>query len=210
MRLGMKKKHSTVYFAAAVLCLVFIGFGIHFFLKRAEPAFCAQCSNYSNTAFTDLVNKCVLDTLDKNEFEGFFKIISGSNERINAVEADTAQINRVKSELLINIQNTLNNDYPATAYIPAGSLSGYYLLSSYGPLIPVKIIPISIVNGELEEAFESAGINQVRHKLYLKVSVDMQYRGYLMNETERIETTIPLAETVITGEVPSYYIPLER
>lgn len=205
MRLGMKRKHSTWRITAPVLCLIFIIFCTHCLLKRAEPAFVAQCSNYSNTAFTDLVNKCVLAELDKGEFEGFFKIISDSNERITAIEADTAQINRVKAALMIDIQNALNGDYPAKVYLPLGSLSGYYLLSSLGPVLPVKIIPISIVNGEFDESFEAAGINQVRHKIYLTVTVDMQYRGCLMNETERIETSVPIAETVIAGEVPEYY-----
>ncbi|MGM9936508.1 MAG: sporulation protein YunB [Candidatus Ornithomonoglobus sp.] len=201
----MKRKHSAWKILIPALCLIFIIFCAHRLLKRAEPVFVAQCSNYSNTAFTDLVNKCVIAELDKGEFDGFFKIISDSNERITAIEADTAQINRVKAALMIDIQNTLNNDYPANVYIPLGSLSGYYLLSSLGPVLSVKIIPISIVNGEFDESFEDAGINQVRHKIYLTVTVDMQYRGYLMNETERIETSVPIAETVIAGEVPEYY-----
>lgn len=204
MRLGIKRKHS-IGLIIPVLCLCFLGFGIHHLLKRSEPVFTAQCSNYSNTAFTDLVNKCVIQSLESGEFEGFFRIISDSNERISAVEADTAQINRIKSELLINIQNSLNNDYPAKVYIPLGSLSGYGVLSSYGPQLPVKIIPISIVNGEFDEEFEAAGINQVRHKIYLTVSVDMRYRGWMMDEKERIETSVPIAETVITGEVPNFY-----
>lgn len=210
MRLGIKRRHSTGYIIIPVLCLVLAGVCFHYILKRAEPVFTAQCSNYSNTAFTDLVNKCVLETLDNGEFEGFFEIISGSNERINAVEADTARINRLKSELLINIQNALNSDYPATVYIPLGGLSDYYLLSFTGPELPVKVFPISVVNSELEEAFESAGINQVRHKLYLKISVDMHYRGFLLNESERIETVVPIAETVISGEVPSYFVPFDN
>lgn len=205
MRLGMKRRRSTGRLILPVLCLAIIIWIAHCLAKRAEPAFTAQCSNYSNTAFTDLVNKCILEELDSAEFEGFFKIIADSNERITAIEADTAQINRVKSRLLIDIQNALNADYPAYALVPLGSLTGYYLLNSYGPQLKVKIIPISIVNGEFDEAFESVGINQVRHKIYLTVSVDMQYRGYMMNETERIETSVPIAETVIAGEVPQYY-----
>jgi sporulation protein YunB len=203
MRLGMRKRHSMGIIIILVLCLALIC--AKTVLKRAEPMFTAQCSNYSNTAFTELVNKCVIDSAESKEFKDFFKIISDSNERITAIEADTAKINIVKSSLLIDIQNALNGDYPASVEIPLGSLSGYYLLSSMGPRLNIKIIPISIVNGEFDETFEAVGINQTRHKIYLRVSVDMQYRGYLMNETERIETSVPIAETVISGEVPTYY-----
>ena len=33
----------------------------------------------------------------------------------------------------------------------------------------------------------------------------MLYSGYLLHETERITTSVPIAETVIVGEVPEYY-----
>lgn len=204
MRLGMRRGHSVWRFIMPALCLFFI-IGVHKLLKRAEPVFYAECSNYSNTAFTELVNRCVLDELNNHSFSGFFKTTTGSGGKITSVEAEAGEINKVRSELMINVQNALNNDYPAYVKIPLGSLSKYALLAYMGPKLKIKIIPISVVNSELEEAFESAGINQVRHKLYLKVTVDMRYRGYLMDEKERIETTIPLAETVIAGEVPKYY-----
>ena len=33
----------------------------------------------------------------------------------------------------------------------------------------------------------------------------MRYRGYLLDEKEKIEAIVPIAETVISGEVPQYY-----
>lgn len=201
MRLGMKckrKRHIVVFVIIPVFLCV-----SHFFLKRAEPSFVAQTSNYSNTAFTDLVNKCVLNIVDKPEYKDLYKIVS--QDGIKTLSANTSQINTIQSKLLIDIQNTLNADYPATVKIPLGSLSSYYLLSSFGPEIPVKIIPISIVSGDFKEEFKSVGINQVRHKLFLEVSVNMQYRGFTMNETEKIVAQIPIAETVIVGDVPQYY-----
>ena len=188
-----------IAFTASVL------FGTHFFLKRAEPSFIAQASNYSNTVFTDLVGKCVIELAETEEFAEFFEIISDSREKITAIEANTARINLIKSKLLINIQNALMEDCPAYLNIPLGSLSGYYLLSGVGPGIPVKIMPISVVSGDFDEEFVSVGINQVKHKIYLDVSVDMRYSGYLLNETEKIETSVPIAETVIVGDVPQYY-----
>lgn len=188
-----------------LLCFVILIYSIHKLLKRAEPVFVAQSSNYSNTAFTDLVSKCVIRAADQEYFKDFYEIIPNSTDGITALKADTAKINKAISNLMIDIQNSLNADYPAEIYIPLGSLSGYYLLSSSGPLIPVKIIPISIVNGTYEEEFESTGINQVRHKIYLKITVDMLYQGYLLHETERIEMTVPISETIISGEVPEYY-----
>lgn len=205
MKLGMRKRRSIRRIAVSMMCLVGLMFAIHKLLKRAEPVFVAQCSNYSNTAFTDLVNKCVIDASESGEFKDFFYASESAAGTIASVEADTGRINRVVSRLLIDIQNRLNDDYPAKIKIPIGAVTNYYLLSSAGPKLPIYIEPISIVNGHYEEKFESAGINQVQHKIALNVTVDMHYRGYLMDERETIEITVPIAETVISGAVPQYY-----
>lgn len=204
MKLGYKRAYTaTAVFLPLLFALILICVFVHFLLKRAEPTFVAQTSNYSNTAFTDLVNKCILDITKRDEYDDFFEVVS--TDGISMIEADTSKINLLTSELLINIQNSLNADYPAKVYIPLGSVTDYYLLSSMGPSIPVKVIPISVVNSKIEDVFESVGINQIRHKIYLKLWVDMHYRGYLLDERERIETTVPIAETVISGDVPQYY-----
>ena len=108
------------------LFFLLTGFFIHFLLKRAEPVFVAQSSNYSNTAFTDLVNKCIIKAVDDGGFEKFSD--TSSENGITAMMADTAAINSTVSKLMIDIQNALNGDYQAKMYIPLGSLSGYYML----------------------------------------------------------------------------------
>ena len=126
MRIGYRKKHTVMVFVIPLLCVLILSFAVlHIILKRAEPVFVAQSSNYSNTAFTDLVNKSIIKIAETEEFSDFFEIIS-KNET-TTIEADTAKINSITSKLLIEVQNTLNNDYPAKLYIPLGSLTNYYL-----------------------------------------------------------------------------------
>lgn len=203
--MGYKRKHTVTIFTVPLLCVVAIVIVcVHIFLKRAEPTFVAQISNYSNTAFTDLVHKSVINVSNTDDFGRFLTPIT-SDSGVSGFEIDTAKINTAVSGLLIDIQNALNSDYPATVYIPLGSVTDYYLLSSAGPSIPIKIIPISVVDSEITENFESVGINQVRHSIDFRIWVKMHYRGYLLDERETITTTIPIAETIISGDVPQYY-----
>lgn len=205
MRLGIKRKRV----GAVLPCVIILFMGaiivLHNIFKRAEPAFIAQTSNYSNTAFTDLVNKCVIKLAEQDEYSELFVTKTNSNERITAIEANTAKINKFNSTLLIDIQNALNADYPAYVYVPAGALSRYRVLSSAGPLLKFKIIPISVVNSSFDEEFESVGINQVKHSIYINITVDMLYSGYTLHETEQITASVPITETIVMGEVPQYY-----
>ena len=68
-----------------------------------------------------------------------------------------------------------------------------------------KIIPLGLINTEIKESFEDAGINQTEHKITLMISVNVLYRGFLLNQSETISTEIPLMNTVIKGDVPRYY-----
>lgn len=200
----MKQAHSRKrYFVISLLCL--LAFIIHILLKRAEPAFIAQASNYANTAFTDLVNGSILKIAEEKQFNDFYEIVFNENNEVMLLRADTAKINNMVSELMIEIQSSLNSDYPAFAYIPAGALFKYNLLSMSGPLIPIKITPISIVNSTYSEEFKAVGINQIRYRIYLNITVDMLYTGYFLHETERIEMTMPISDTVYSGDVPQYY-----
>ncbi|MBQ3426481.1 MAG: sporulation protein YunB [Clostridia bacterium] len=201
MRFRLRKRHR----APLLLCLFILPVSAHFILRRSEPVFYAQCSNYSNTAFTELVNGCIADMAQSDGFCSFFNTATDESGRVNSVEADTARINSVKSRLLTDIRKALSKDYPASVGIPLGSLSRYPVLAYYGPTLHIRIIPISIVNGELDEKFESVGINQVLHRITLNIYVDMRYIGYTMNKTERITAEIPIAETLISGSVPEYY-----
>lgn len=205
MRLGMKRK--SLKLLPVILIFFFVGVIISsgIVLKRAEPAFIAQTSNYSNTAFTDLVNKCVLKIMENGEYADLFITKTNSNEKITAIEADTVKINKLNAGLMIEIQNALNEDYPAYVSVPIGALTKYKVLSSVGPQLKFKIIPISVVSSNFDEEYESVGINQVRHSIYLDITVNMLYSGYTMHETELIETSVPITETIVMGDVPEYY-----
>lgn len=201
MRWRLRKRHGPKLW----LCLFILPVIAHFTLRRAEPAFYARCSDYSNAAFTRLVGGCIADMSRQGKTGSFLVTEKDEDGRIVSIETDTARLNTAKSELLVSVQSALAANYPAHVNIPLGSLTPYPLLTYYGPAIRVKIIPISIVRGELEERFDDAGINQVRHSITLVLSVDMRYTGYAMNETERIRTEVPLAETILPGTVPQYY-----
>ena len=76
---------GTSIIIISLLCvLILVLILLHIFLKRAEPAFVAQTSNYSNTAFTDLVNKSIIKIAETEEFKDFFEIISKSSFKLTS------------------------------------------------------------------------------------------------------------------------------
>ena len=72
-----------------------------------------------------------------------------------------------------------------------------------GPKVPVKIEPIGNVVTSYESKFESAGINQTRHKIYLNISAKVRLKLPMNNDDIDVTTQIPVSDTIIVGKIPN-------
>ena len=87
-----------------------------------------------------------------------------------------------------------------------GSITGSHILEGAGPNINVKTIPVGSVTAEFTSEFESAGINQTRHKIYLKVRAEISI--VVPSQAKSVEVIVPVlvSENIIVGQVPEYYL----
>ena len=100
MRWGLKKQRkNNIMVVILLLCAIVL---VISFLKRLRPAYEAQLAMYSNSMITEIVNNAVSEVYRDSEFNS----LSGKGETagIASIEADTAKINRLKSQLLLKIQ----------------------------------------------------------------------------------------------------------
>ncbi|MBQ6530275.1 MAG: sporulation protein YunB [Clostridia bacterium] len=201
MRVGLykRRKHPGVICAVLFSVLLFMGIAILIMVKM-RPVFLDYAEKYSENMANNLVNDAIAEVYSDNRYNGLSETKGGN---IKTVETDTSKINRLKSELNQKIQNSIND--VETIYIPIGSVTGVYFLSGSGFKVPVKVCPVGVVSTELRDKFTSAGINQVYHKIYLDVSIEMSYMGIMIADTRTVKTTALVSETVIVGDTPQYY-----
>ena len=197
MRMGFNVRYKR-YFIRRIAIIAAVVLLIYGTLYRLAPSYQARFSACANTMVNDIVNTSVSEVFAETD-GGFSETDNG------IIDADTVKINRLKSRLINDIQKRINTYGAQTVHIPLMSASKLPVLSGIGPQIPLKIAPDSLVFANLEENFESAGINQVNHRVTLKISVDVTGTGYMFSHKETVTTDIPLLETVIKGDVPKYY-----
>ena len=58
----------------------------------------------------------------------------------------------------------------------------------------------------LESEFLDAGINQTLHKIYADIKADVCVLTLITNLSFEVNTKVALAETVIVGDIPKFYI----
>ncbi len=117
-----------------------------------------------------------------------------------------AEANRILSETVITTLDLLNNTEKTTFDIPLGEVLGSYLFATYGPRIPVRLISAGKVTSKLHDTFEEAGINQVRHKIYLQIITDMRIIIPFISSAINMDITVPIADAIYPGEVPDTVI----
>lgn len=126
--------------------------------------------------------------------------------KVAYLHSKTGAINRISAATTLIVQQCLNKIHSDTVRIPVGQIFGLKSLAGYGPLLPVKIIPVGVVESSIKDRFDSAGINQIRHKIYVRIKTAVKMVAPLVGDEIVIVTDVPLTETIIMGEVPNLFL----
>ena len=136
-------------------------------------------------------------------------VIRDINGNITMVKANVIAINRIASELTLEIQKALENETETTIYIPSGSFLGSEMFYNMGPKIPLKLTSTGIVTTDFKSEFTNSGINQTIHRIYLYTTCKVNIVTPLKTISSDINNEILVAETVIVGPIPETYYNLE-
>lgn len=132
-------------------------------------------------------------------------LIRDGDGNLQAIQYDMGEVNRLSSQATHKILQSLNNMGEEVFPIPLGQLTGLDFLSSWGPGIPVRMVPVGGLTTTPVASFETAGINQTWHRVLLDIQVKMRIAVPLVAEEILVSTQVPILEEVIIGSVPTFY-----
>ena len=160
----------------------------------------------SNTV-TRIISEAVDEAIQSGEirYDQLISFEKDNEGRITAVHSNMAVCNRLQSEILDLILTRVGQVSARELSIPIGSLTGSALLAGRGPSISVRMESVGSSSARFENQFESAGINQTKHRIVLRIDVyvSILLPGY--STVTQVTNEITVAETVIVGEVPGTY-----
>ena len=91
-------------------------------------------------------------------------------------------------------------------HIPLGSLVDLDILWGLGPELKVHAMTVGTVEGEFESSFSSAGVNQTLHRIELVLHIPLTLMLPAGAVETNCDTRLCVAETVIVGQVPQFYL----
>ncbi len=187
-------------FSLAILLLVYFQRNVtRVLVSISEATMRASTTVAVNDAvyytLSDEIRYADLVTILRNE-AGDIVSFSANPLKINKIARDTASISQS------NLKNLSLNGIP----VPLGALTGIEALAGLGPSIHFRIIPVSSVSCGFSSTFESVGINQTKHSIYLNVIADISIVMPSKTKNFAVTTQILVGESVIVGKVPDTFL----
>jgi sporulation protein YunB len=198
-------KRRFLLFALVVL-LLSVGIFIHF--QRNVTRVLISISEATMRASTTIaVNDAVYYTLsDEMRYEDLVTITKNETGQIVAVGTNPLKINKIARDTASISQSNLKNLSLNGIPIPLGALTGVEAFAGLGPSIHFRIIPVSSVSCDFSSTFESVGINQTKHSIYLNIVADISIVMPSRTENFAVVTEILVGESVIVGNIPDTFL----
>ena len=143
---------------------------------------------------------------DEMRYEDLVTITRDSEGNVTGVAANPLKLNKIARDTASISQSNLKNLSLNGIPVPLGALTGIEAFAGLGPNIHFRIIPVSSVTCDFSSVFESVGINQTKHSIYLNVIADISIVMPSRTENFAVVTEILVGESVIVGEIPNTFL----
>ena len=193
-------------FIAVVLLTAFISY-----FTTIKPIVTSIATSQVEVVMMKSVNDAAIRVLSSQDV-GYEDIITVSMDecgKIASLTANSVLINIIKSRFVNEVVDNIESHSNNSVKIPIGSILSPTFFSGHGPDLCFDLMPVSSVYADFESSFVTAGINQTRHIISVKITVSsgVYLPGYSAETT--IETRMIVAETVIVGSIPNDFTNLE-
>ena len=204
-----KRRKWTRKFAFVLTFAILLSvlLALYFYRRSMNPIILDIAQTRLKAETTMAINEAVAVALaDCKDFSEFVSVEKNEQDDIVLLTANSALVNDLARNTAIITQKKISELHGFDVKIPIGTLSGIPLLSELGETVSVKVSPIGNVGCVFTSSFETAGINQTLHRIYLNVTSRVDLIMPTSHVEVETETPVLLCESVIIGKVPDTFL----
>ncbi|MBQ3155789.1 MAG: sporulation protein YunB [Clostridia bacterium] len=138
-------------------------------------------------------------------YDSLMHVTAAEDGQVRLIQANTPEMNRLAAQVSLLAQERLQSTRDQTVRVPLGSALGLTLFAGAGPKIEVRILPVGSVHAAFHTDFQTAGINQTRHRVSLALTARVQLVIPTGAQTVEAGTQVAMAESIIVGAVPETF-----
>jgi len=197
-----KKRYFVLVFFIVIIIYTFLIVD-----KNIRPTILAISQVKARMVATQAINDAVKENIGEEiKYEDLIHLRYDNEGKLRTIQNNTMMMTKISSNIALAVQDEIRQIGIKKVKIPLGNAMNSQLLSQYGPKVSMKMTPQGSVTVDFTTEFEESGINQTVHRVILIIKTNVRIIVPLATKTEEVLTTIPIAETVIVGDVPDSYI----
>lgn len=196
------KKRATIIWIIVLISLILYIY--KYIDSNIKPTIISISEIRARSITTQAINNTIRTKIKRDiNYNDLIFVKYDSDGKVALMQANTILMNNIAAEVALEVQEQLKQISKSTIQVPLSNAFDMQLINL--PSVNVQITPQGSVGVDFATEFESSGINQTRHRIYIIVETDIKMIVPLVDETLKITTNIPIAETIIVGEVPEQY-----
>lgn len=203
----MKRKLRAAAVCVLVLAIV-VGAGVY--VRSNVVPLVTDKAYYSIRGEAVLaLNNAYQSTVEQMTSLGYSDFVSikyNAAGEINLISVDMLKVNNVMSYISTVVLDEMQTIAVNGVDVPLGAFSGILLLGDSGSNVNVEVETVGIAECNFRSDFETVGINQVRHSLYIDIVATANVVLPLYAKDVFCESSLLLCENVIVGDVPEFYL----
>ena len=196
---------------AIVCCLLAVAVALGILIDRnIRPIALAAAEGHARSIASEALSGAVKACAQDVSYTDVVRVLYDERGRVSMLQADSAHMNRIAADAASTAQSYLARIGETEIGIPLGTLFGDPILAGFGPVTRIKVIPAGSVTSSFSTNFSAAGINQTRHEISLRLTADVSVVVPVGARDISVSVTVPIAESIIVGDVPRDYANIER
>ncbi len=199
-KFNLKNKIFAFFLVFFILIFLYIKF-------LATPIIIANTETQVRSYAARSINYAIAETMNQNiSYTDFITITRDENNNISLIEANSVRVNLLAKTMSRVVLSNFLEFAKTPIKISLGAFTGIAIFAGFGPKVSYSINPYGEVYCYFTSEFNSAGINQTNHKIYLNISITVNVVLPFKKIVVTSESDVLLCETVIVGEIPDVYL----
>lgn len=194
-------------FRRAVLVLLLILLSLALLERNFRPLVFSLAEARSAAMASQVLSGALAEALgDGVGYDDLMNVRMDDRGQVALLSANTVRMNRLADKAGEAALRRLQSMSSERVSVPLGAALGMTIFAGSGPRIPVSIVPIGSIATDFATEFEACGINQTRHKVYLRVSASIRIVIPTGARTTQVSANMLVAESIIVGAVPESFV----
>ncbi|MCD8049757.1 MAG: sporulation protein YunB [Clostridia bacterium] len=171
---------------------------------KIKPFITSVTKSYAENTVAATLNSILREQLQTHDYD-FIDITYLPDGSVASVSLNAVETNLLRSALIESLKKEIAALDEQRIGIPLGNFLPNQFFSGLGPKIPVTFLILSNTSVKVAESFTSQGINQTLYTLSFQIETRVGIYIPTLSSSVNVETTIPIAQTIIVGKIPESY-----